>query len=356
MEAASTTTIAFQYVWQDKEVRFQMSLSLTQPLYSDLQCRPGEVSFFKDGRGQLGAVLTTNLRLLWVSYRSAKNNISVGYSSLQTISVHTVANKQKKETFMLSICAKHEDNTANLNFLCSNPTIKVILYEALHDYEKTRLFRDLKLRGAIIRDKEPVLLPGEHVYRKVPGIWNLSAEQGNLGTFVITNVRLVWFANLITSFNASIPYMQIKNIRTRSSAFGKALVIETMPQSGGYILGFKIDPLETLNEVCAELQSIHSIFAKEPIFGITKSKTEEADLSSFNFSFLFSNKGNNAQKKKALEEEEEVIEQEDPDALALYYADGNTNRDREPVFNEDLGLAIETLKEGMTIGNLWSVV
>ena len=72
------------------------------------------------------------------------------------------------------------------------------------------------------------------------GVWNLSSEQGNLGTFFVTNVRVVWHANLVETFNVSIPYMQIVSIRVRNSKFGQALVVETHPDSGGYMLG---DPL-----------------------------------------------------------------------------------------------------------------
>lgn len=36
--------------------------------------------------------------------------------------------------------------------------------------------------------------------------------QGNLGTFFITNVRVVWHANMNESFNVSIPYLQIVSI------------------------------------------------------------------------------------------------------------------------------------------------
>lgn len=34
----------------------------------------------------------------------------------------------------------------------------------------------------------------------------------------------------------------------RNSKFGQALVIETTPSSGGYILGFRADPVEHLEE------------------------------------------------------------------------------------------------------------
>ncbi len=60
-----------------------------------------------------------------------------------------------------------------------------------------------------MNDNDLILLPLEQVYSKVPGVWNLSADQGNIGTFFITNVRVVWHANLAQNFNVSIPYIQI---------------------------------------------------------------------------------------------------------------------------------------------------
>lgn len=81
------------------------------------------------------------------------------------------------------------------------------------------------------------------VMLKVNGVWNLSSEQGNLGTFFVTNVRLVWHANLVETFNVSIPYMQIASVRVRESKFGQALVVETHASSGGYMLG--ADPLSS---------------------------------------------------------------------------------------------------------------
>lgn len=58
-------------------------------------------------------------------------------------------------------------------------------------YETSKLYRDLKLRGAIIASNDLKLLPQEQTYNKVNGVWNLSSDQGNLGTFFVSNVRLV---------------------------------------------------------------------------------------------------------------------------------------------------------------------
>lgn len=43
--------------------------------------------------------------------------------------------------------------------------------------------------------------------------------QGNLGTFYITNVRLVWHANMNDTFNVSIPYLQMVRINTIRISF-----------------------------------------------------------------------------------------------------------------------------------------
>jgi len=62
--------------------------------------------------------------------------------------------------------------------------------------------------------------------------------------------------------------MQMKHIRVRDSKFGLALVIETRANSGGYMLGFRVDPLDKLEEIASEVKSLHRVFAETPIFGI----------------------------------------------------------------------------------------
>lgn len=186
--------------------------------------------------------------------------------------------------------------------LVHSPRIFTTVQAVFRAYETTKLYRDLKLRGAIIRDKTLNLLPHEQVrrhcchhnvatgarisllrwppitwtnaclsgqvFKHVQGVWNLSSDQGNLGTFYITNVRMVWHANLAENFNVSIPYLQMKTIRMRDSKFGRALVIETVARSGGYILGFRVDPADKLEGVYQELNSLHQVYSVNPIFGI----------------------------------------------------------------------------------------
>ena len=56
-------------------------------------------------------------------------------------------------------------------------------------------------------------------YQKLWEINNCShfSDQGNLGTMIVTNVRVVWFANMNELFNISIPYIQIATVQAWQS-------------------------------------------------------------------------------------------------------------------------------------------
>ena len=45
-------------------------------------------------------------------------------------------------------------------------------------------------------------------------------------------------------------------------------MIESSQQSGGYVLGFRIDPVERLQETAKEIQSLHRVYSSCPIFGV----------------------------------------------------------------------------------------
>ena len=98
----------------------------------------------------------------------------------------------------------------------------------------------MKLRSAVVSDKTVNMLPGETVFSRYQGVWNLSAEQGNLGSFMISDVRIVWYAQLTENFNLSLPWVQVKAIKVRESKYGIALVLETSEFSGSYVLGFRV--------------------------------------------------------------------------------------------------------------------
>uniref|UniRef100_A0A3P8YYG5 Bardet-Biedl syndrome 5 protein homolog n=1 Tax=Esox lucius TaxID=8010 RepID=A0A3P8YYG5_ESOLU len=316
-------------LWEDRDVRFDITAQ-------QMKTRPGEVLIdcldsiedTKGNNGDRGRLLVTNLRIIWHSLALPRVNLYV--TTTEALYILTKSNNTRFE-FIFT------------NVVPGSPRLFTSVIAVHRAYETSKMYRDLKLRGALIQNKQLRLLPREEVYDKINGVWNLSSDQGNLGTFFITNVRIVWHANMNESFNVSIPYLQIRSIRIRDSKFGLALVIESSQQTGGYVLGFKIDPMDKLQDAVKEINSLHKVYSANPIFGVDYEMEE---------------------KPQPLEEltveqpldDVEIEPDEQTDAFTAYFADGNKQQDREPVFSEELGIAVEKLKEGFTLQGLWEVM
>ena len=218
------------FIWQDREVRFDVKTRL-------LDCRKGEaiidsinsVEDTKGNNGERGSLIVTNLRLLWVSHANSKVNLSVGFNTIVSATIKTARSKLRGHTQALCVLAQFATRFEFIftSLVRNSPRLFTTVQSVLRSYETSKLYRDLKLRGSTIREGQLVLLPQEQIVSKIQGVWNLSSEQGNLGSFFLTNVRVVWHANLAPNFNVSLPYIQIRSIRVRDSRFGRALVIET---------------------------------------------------------------------------------------------------------------------------------
>jgi hypothetical protein len=57
-------------------------------------------------------------------------------------------------------------------------------------------------------------------------------------------------------------------ITIRTSKFGPTLVILSTEANGGYILGFRVNPLQQLHIIHKEISILRSEFEKFPIFGV----------------------------------------------------------------------------------------
>merc|ERR1719161_3285545 len=253
-------------------------------------------------------MIVTNLRLMWTSAKSACTNLSIGLNCMSGVSIRLVNSKLRGNSQAMFVMTRF--NSTRFEFIFTSlvknsPRLFTTVQAVFKSYETTKLYRDLKLRGAIIKEKELIMLPNEQVYDKIGGIWNLSSDQGNLGTFFITNVRVVWFAVLAENFNVSMPYLQIKSINVRNSKFGQALVIETSASSGGYILGFRVDPPEHLEQLHLQITNLWRVFSKNPVFGVehTVEKGEEEE--------------NSQQPVRVIEDDVQIVENDDLDPCML---------------------------------------
>ncbi len=354
--AAGRWDKGFPPVWQDRVLRFDVALRSLKP-------RPGEfeidsinsVEDSKGNNGDRGFLVVTNLRLIWASHKRPRTNLSIGLNAITKLSIKTANSRLRGSIQALFVLCKYEKQRYEFIFTSlvrKSPRLFTTAQAVFRAYETTRLYRDLKLRGALLRDKQLQLLPLEHVYQKISGVWNLSSDQGNLGTFFITNIRVVWHANLAENFNVSIPFLQMAVVKIRSSKFGPALVIHIHQGGGGYILGFRIDPAEHLDKIKTEISALRKVYASKPIFGVEF--RQEAVSESL--------------EALTVERKEDDVEIIHEDGFAntagihqRQYMEGlrngqNSNGDAAaPVFNPDLGLAMEPLPEGVTVADLWQL-
>ncbi|KAL4656630.1 hypothetical protein GN956_G4483 [Arapaima gigas] len=331
-------------IWEDRDVRFDVAAQ-------QMKMRPGEVLIdcldpiedTKGNNGDQGRLMVTNLRIIWYSLALPRVNLSVGYNTVINITMRTANSKLRGLTEALYILTKCNNTRFEFIFtsvVAGSPRLFTSVVAVHRAYETSKMYRDLKLRGAVIHNKQMQLLPQEQLCDKINGVWNLSSDQGNLGTFFITNVRIVWHANMNESFNVSIPYLQIRSIRIRDSKFGLALVIESSQQTGGYVLGFKIDPMDKLQSTVKEINSLHKVYSANPIFGVDYEMEEKPQP-------LW---------ERVVEQPPDDVEIEPDEQPDVFTVSVCTQQDREPVFSEELGLAIEKLKEGFTLQELWEVI
>ena len=50
-------------------------------------------------------------------------------------------------------------------------------------------------------------------------------------------------------------------------------MIESSELSGGYVLGFRIDPADRLEGIYKEISSLHKTYSESPIFGVEYSRS-----------------------------------------------------------------------------------
>ena len=152
-------------VWQDREIRFDVPTK-------GLEYRKGEqaidsinsVEDTKGNNGQRGSLVITNLRLIWMSHRSKRTNLSIGYNCTSDISIRTANSRLRGSTQALYIMTRF--NGARFEFIFTSlvrasPRLFTTVQAVFRAYDTTKLYRELKLRGAIIKESQLLLLPDE---------------------------------------------------------------------------------------------------------------------------------------------------------------------------------------------------
>ncbi|XP_043499036.1 Bardet-Biedl syndrome 5 protein homolog isoform X1 [Polistes fuscatus] len=332
-------------MWQDKEIRFDV-------FYTQMQLRAGEIMVdkldliedTKGNSGDNGRLIVTNLRILWHSLSLPRINLSIGFNTFVTINSKTVSTIKGGYTQALHILtsfrnSQYEFIFTNLDSKSTRHYTSVIgVYRA---YTSSKIYREIKLRSGIINENRLTLLPYEKVHSSSPDVWNLSVEQGNVGTLIVTNIRLVWFADMNNQFNVSIPYLSIASVTIKNSKFGPTLVILSNENNGGYVLGFRINPIQKLNTLHKEINILITAYNKSPIFGVDYTLEYQGPMEEEIHPERFSEIQDN--------------QADISDAVGYYFFEGGFMQ-RKANFSNYLGLAIEDPREGSTLQNLWELV
>ena len=148
-----------------------------------------------------------------------------GFNNITTITTRMVHTKLRGRNEALYLMTKVNGTRYEFIFVRLEPVLGIsremveLVGQVCKAYINTKLYRDLRLRSAIISSssKHMKMLSSEQIYTTVHGVWNLSSDQGNLGTMFLTNIRVVWYANMNELFNISLPYIQVFYIKLLES-------------------------------------------------------------------------------------------------------------------------------------------
>ena len=141
-------------------------------------------------------------------------------------------------------------------------------------------------------------------------------------------------------------------------------MVESSESSGGYILGFRLDPITRLEELYQELSNLYQIHASKPNLGVmaalltldpriisssaevaqAQTRAEKPTVTGFDF---------------VEEEDEKESVRASGDVISSYLAldeDTSIKKDNKVVLCPSIGLAIEEIKPGFTLESLWKVL
>lgn len=171
VSGANPATVAVDEFWQDREIRFDLAFALLKCRKSEIQIDSiNAVEDTKGNNGDKGQLTITNLRLIWASHKDNRVNLSIGLNCITSLSIKTVDSRLRGKTQGLNVMTKFNTNKFEFIFTSlvkGSPRLFTTIQAVYRAYETSRLYRDLKLRGAIIKDKQLILLPDEQIFSKV---------------------------------------------------------------------------------------------------------------------------------------------------------------------------------------------
>lgn len=129
------------------------------------------------------------------------------------------------------------------------------------------------------------------------------------------------------------------------------------------VLGFRIDPSELLHDVYKELTSLFMLYSESPIFGVeydTKQTVRQKKSTCDDKMKLFpllQNEKEDLLRIEEITEIDNVASSEINSKFTSYLNQGDSNgKHREPFYCKELGFAMEKLRDGYSVKDLWNVI
>lgn len=168
------------FIWQDREIRFDIPVAQLQPRKGEFVVDSiNQVEDTKGNNGDKGSLLITNLRLIWFGDANQKINLSIGFDCILNTEIKETNSILKGTAQALYLRTRFEQSRYEFIFTSlvkNSPRLFTSFQAVIRSYETTKMYRDLKLRGAIVQDKQVIILPKEQIISKHQGVWNLSSE------------------------------------------------------------------------------------------------------------------------------------------------------------------------------------
>ena len=352
-------------LWQDRQVLFDVSKS-------EFVFRSGEETYktmsnIEDlkGSNEIGTFIFSNLRLIWYNNKNPKVNQSIGYDCIENIEKKATDSMMTGQTNLLTIFCRSDKSRYELTYRNSvenNHDPYTNLSNILKLYEQGRMYRDIKQNNENIYDKSSkniILLKDEVIIEKYKNIYlelNKDDEKNNdYGTLYKTNIRLIWINDKNTSFNYSIPWVQISSIKGEMhEKFGISFRIKaTRMYNNTSYLFYSKEGIIT-KEFCEGLQKGMIKILENPILGISLRKVDEGEAPKDKFK----------EKIEKIAEmvygKEEISEKSEGDQAGMIYLINEVRNKQNNINNiqfcKELGIASEKLPDKVTINYLWKII
>ena len=298
----------------DREIGFDYPMNHLESVKGEFYIKTfPSVEDRKGNPGVFGDLLVTNLRIVWMQDRQPKINLSIGYNTF--VKMALVPQDLNNDCEHIQIKAFHNDSRYEFFFFRKKNSKETfdILPRIYNAYDGSRGYREIFIRKIITENDQLILWDREKIINQYQNVWNLGKNEGKLGKFYFTNIRIVWVSSTNENFNISIPYTRILKIVKKNSNFGDAIGVLSSKAFGGLDIGFKIDSID-YNIVLNEMKNLWETYKGSPYQGIPESISTDTDLNSKNF-------------KKNYFIESEVLDtgyNEDQNIRAIYREDANS--------------------------------